>query len=441
MAERPNNTRDKTRALQHKLYLAAKRSPNRRFHALFDRVHRRDVLRRAWLEVCANRGAPGVDAVTIADIEATGVGPFLDQIEVALREGTYRPQPVRRVWIPKPGQPGKQRPLGIASVADRVVQQAIKIVIEPILEADFLPCSYGFRPKRSAHQAVQAKREAVQTGRTWVVDADIEAFFDQLDRDLILECLRERISDRRVLRLIRDILSAGVMDGSVLSDSGQGTPQGGPLSPLIANAVLHRLDRQWTERHRRLGVLVRYADDLCICAPTQERAEAALAALAQILEGLKLKLSESKTRIVGIADGRQGYDFLGFHHRMVPSRRHPRVRYPACWPSDKAMHRARSRIKEITARHRRHAPTGLLVFELNQFLRGWRQYYRYGNSSRHFAKLDRYVKERMALLLSKRHGRRGRGYGMKLIISSGNNLGLERLVGTIEFTRTAHAGR
>jgi RNA-directed DNA polymerase len=441
MADVPNNTVDKTRALQHKLYLAAKRSPDRRFHALFDRVHRRDVLRRAWLEVRANRGAPGVDAVTIADIEASGAGEFLGEIEVALREGSYRPQPVRRVWIPKPGQPGKQRPLGIASVRDRVVQQAVKIVLEPIFEADFLPCSYGFRPKRSAHQALQAMREAVRSGRTWVVDADIEAFFDRLDRDLVLECLRERISDRKVLRLIRAILSAGVLDGSVLSDSGEGTPQGGPLSPLMANAVLHRLDRQWQQRHRRLGVLVRYADDLCVCAPTRDRAEAALAALGQILEGLKLKLSESKTRIVGVADGQKGYDFLGFHHRMVSSRRNPAVRYPACWPSDKAMSRARSTIKEMTGRHRRHVPTGLLVFQLNQFLRGWRQYYRYGNSSRYFAKLDRYVKERMALLLSKRHGRRGRGYGLKLIISSGNNLGLERLVGTIEFKRTAHALR
>jgi RNA-directed DNA polymerase len=209
MTARSNNTLDKTRALQHKLYLAAKRSPNRRFHALFDRVYRNDVLRRAWLEVRANRGAPGVDAITIADIEAAGVEEFLDSLAVRLRDGSYRPQPVRRVWIPKPGKPGKMRPLGIASVADRVVQQAVKIVIEPIVEADFLPCSYGFRPKRSAHDALQAMRDAVRDGRTWVVDADIESFFDRLDRDLVLECLRERISDRRVLKLIRAILSTG----------------------------------------------------------------------------------------------------------------------------------------------------------------------------------------------------------------------------------------
>jgi RNA-directed DNA polymerase len=221
MTARSNNTLDSTRALQHKLYLAAKRSPKRRFHALFDRVHRKDVLRRAWLEVRANQGAPGVDAVTIADIEAAGVEDFLDAVAVSLRDGSYRPQPVRRVWIPKPGKPGKVRPLGIARVADRVVQQALKIVIEPIVEADFLPCSYGFRPKRSAHDALQAMRDAVRAGRTWVVDADIESFFDRLDRDLVLECLRERVSDRRVLKLIRAILSAGVLDGVVLSSPGR----------------------------------------------------------------------------------------------------------------------------------------------------------------------------------------------------------------------------
>jgi group II intron reverse transcriptase/maturase len=183
----PNNTgMNKTRALQRTLYLAAKRSPTRRFHALFDRVWREDVLRRAWVEVHANQGAPGVDGVTIGDIKAAGVGEFLDGLAARLRDGTYRPGPVRRVWIPKPGKP-EMRPLGIANVVDRVVQQALKIVLEPIWEADFLPCSFGFRPKRSAHQALQAMREAIRAGRTWVVDADIDSFFDRLDHDLILE--------------------------------------------------------------------------------------------------------------------------------------------------------------------------------------------------------------------------------------------------------------
>lgn len=438
---RPNNTgMNKTRSLQHKLYLAAKQSPTRRFHALFDRVWREDVLRRAWMEVHANQGAPGVDNVTIEDIKAAGVGEFLDDLAVRLRDGSYRPAPVRRVWIPKPGKP-EMRPLGIANVVDRVVQQALKIVLEPIFEADFLPCSFGFRPQRSAHQALQAMREAVRAGRTWVVDADIDSFFDRLDHDLILECLRERISDRRVLKLIRVLLSTGVLDGGVLSVPVEGTPQGGPLSPLLANVVLHRMDRQWQARFRRLGVLVRYADDEVICCASEDRARAALVALQEILAGLGLQVSPAKTRIVGLASGEEGCDFLGFHHRMMSSRRHPSRRYPACWPSKKAMDRARSRIRELTGRNRCHIPTHLVVADVNYFLRGWQGYFRFGNSSRWFAKLDRYVIERMALLISKRHGRRGRGHGMKHVIMSGNRLGLVKLTGTVTYGRIAHATR
>jgi group II intron reverse transcriptase/maturase len=295
-----NNTgMTKTRALQHTLYRAAKRSPARRFHALFDRVWREDVLWCAWLEVHANQGAPGVDGVTLEEIKAAGVREFLGDLARRLRGGSYRPGPVRRVWIPKPGRPG-MRPLGIANVVDRVVQQALKIVLEPIFEADFLPCSFGFRPKRSAHQALQTMREEVRAGRTWVVDADIDSFFDRLDHDLILECARERVSDRRVLKLIRVFLSAGVLDGVVLSVPVEGAPQGGPLSPLLANVVLHRLDRQWQERYRRLGVLIRYADDEVICCASEDRAQAALVALRDILAELGLQVSTAKTRIVGL---------------------------------------------------------------------------------------------------------------------------------------------
>lgn len=254
-----------------------------------------------------------------------------------------------------------------------MVQSALRIVLEPIFEATFLPCSYGFRPGRDAHRALKAMREAVRAGRTWVVDADIEHFYDRLGHDLALECVRERVSDRRVLRLIRAILRAGVLEGSVLSRPEEGAPQGGPISPLIANVVLHRLDRAWGELpYRRLGVIVRYADDVVVCCPTRERAEAALAALASILQGLGLTLATSKTQIVGMASGERGVDFLGFHHRMIPSRRWPRLRYPARWPSNKAMAQAKARIREITARSRCHDPTHHVVAELNEFLRGWR---------------------------------------------------------------------
>ena len=432
MAERSNNILERTRDLQHKLYQAAKSSPNRRFHALYDRVFRRDVLRSAWLEVRANQGAPGVDAVTIADIEAEGVEDFLDSIEATLRDGTYRPQPVRRVWIPKPGK-AELRPLGVAAIRDRVVQAALKIVLEPIFEADFLPCSFGFRPKKDAHQALHAVREAVREGRVWVVDADIESFFDRLGFGVILDSLRERVSDRRVLGLIRRILGAGVLDGKVLSFPGEGAPQGGPLSPLLANAVLHRLDRAWMERYSRLGVLIRYADDEVICCPTKERAEAALAALSDILAGLGLNLSASKTRVVGVAGGDESFEFLGYHHQMVPTRKRPDRHHLARWPTDKAMTRARSRIREMTGRNRCHVPTEVLVGEINQFLRGWGQYYRFGQSTRCFHAIDEYVVERMTLSLSKRHGRAGRGHGLKHIVLSGNRLGLIRLSGTVVY--------
>lgn len=220
----------------------------------------------------------------------------------------------------------------------------------------------------------------------------------------------------------------------------EGSPQGGPLSPLLANVVLHRLDRAWMAKHRQLGELVRYCDDLCICCPTEEKAEAAQAVLVGILEGLGLELSSAKTRIVGVAAGSEGYDFLGFHHRMVPSRRNPNSRYPACWPAAKAMLRARSRIRELTGRARRHVPTHTVVADLNRFLGGWREYYSYGNSTSCFAKLDEYVVERMALLLSKRHGRRGRGHGMKHVVMSGNRLGLVRLVGSVRYGKAKTVG-
>jgi RNA-directed DNA polymerase len=249
------------------------------------------------------------------------------------------------------------------------------------------------------------------------------------------------VSDRRVLKLIRVFLSDGVLDGAELSVPVEGAPQGGPLSPLLANVVLHRLDRKWQERFRRLGVLVRYADDEVICCPTEDRAHAALAALQEILTELGLQVSAAKTRIVGVAGGEEGFDFLGFHHRMVASRRYPSRRYPACWPSTKAMDQARSRIRELTGRNRCHIPTHVVVVNVNHFLTGWRGYFRFGNSTRWFAKLDRYVVERMALLISKRHGRRGRGHGLKHVIRSGNRIGLVKLSGTVQYGRIAHAVR
>jgi len=274
-----NHTRqDNVRELQVKLYLAAKRSPGRRFHALWDRIHRRDVLQRAWQRVRENRGSAGVDRITIAQIEESGVDAFLDELEAELRQERYRPGPVRRVQIPKPGR-SETRPLGIPAVKDRVLQTAAKIVIEPIFEADFRDCSFGFRPKRSAHDAMEVIRREVMRGRRWVIDADIRGFFDALDQEILMRLVCERISDRRVLKVLRAWLRAGVIDGATLTHPETGTPQGGVISPLLANVYLHALDRAWQDDHGRLGVLVRYADDLVILCRTKAQAEAAMTQL------------------------------------------------------------------------------------------------------------------------------------------------------------------
>jgi RNA-directed DNA polymerase len=420
---------DTVRELQRTLYRAAKADPGRRFHALYDKVHRRDVLERAWELVRANHGAAGIDKQTIADVERYGVTRLLDQLATDLREGGWRPLPARRVFIPKPGRE-ELRPLSIPAVRDRIVQAAAKLVIEPIFEADMLECSFGFRPRRSAHDALQVLVDEAWGGRRWIVESDVANCFEAIPHSQLMSAIEERIVDRNVLKLLRAMLRAGVMEDRAVRRTGAGTPQGGVISPCLCNVYLHRLDRQWTERGA--GVLVRYADDVVVMCRTRAESERALVALREILSELGLTLKDAKTRIVELREGGEGLDFLGFHHRWVrgdtPASRH--LCFLARWPSRQAMRHARERIHELTDRRRLRLPVEEVVQDVNGFLRGWAGYFRYGNSAVAFDKITFHAFVRLAGFIAKRHKRSGR-YGWWAVHQSPDRMGLISLGGTI----------
>jgi RNA-directed DNA polymerase len=366
---------DAVRALQHALYRAAKADPGRRFHALYDKVCRRDVLQRAWGQVRRNNGAPGIDQTTLAQVEEYGVARLLDELEAELRTGSFRPLPSRRVLIPKPGPPaGERRPLSIPVVRDRVVQAAVKIVLEPVFEADFLPCSFGFRPKRAAHDGLQVLLDESFRGNLWVAETDVADCFGAIPHSGLMSAVEERISDRRLLALLRAFLRAGVMEHGSVRRPVTGTAQGGVISPLMCNVYLHRLDRAWRGAY---GTLVRYADDALVMCRSQGQAVAALARLTTLLAELGLEPKAAKTRMVHLTAGGEGVDFLGFHHRLVRSRASRgtgTVTYLARWPSRKAEQHARDRIRFMTMRARLAAPVEQVVQEINLFLRGWTGY-------------------------------------------------------------------
>ena len=421
---------DKVRELQRTLYRAAKAEPGRRFHALHDKVYRSDVLERAWELVRTNRGAAGIDKQTIAEVEEHGVAELLDELAADLKAGRWRPLPARRVFIPKPGRE-ERRPLSIPTVRDRVVQAAVKTVIEPIFEADMLECSFGFRPGRSAHDALQIVVDESWSGRRWVAESDIANCFEAIPHEGLMSAIEERIVDRHVLKLLRAMLRAGVLEDGSVKRSGAGTPQGGVISPVLCNVYLHRLDRQWARRGT--GVLIRYADDLLVMCKTNQEAEDGLVALSTILGELGLELKHAKTRIVHLREGGEGFDFLGFHHRYVrgntPRSRH--FTFLVRWPSRQAMQHALQRVREITARERLLLPVEEIVGDLNRFLAGWAGYFRYGNSAQFFDKISLHAVNRLSIFVANRH-QRDRRFGWWVVArQSPNRLGLIDLNGII----------
>jgi RNA-directed DNA polymerase len=396
--------------LRKKLGQKAKQEPKFRFYSLYDRIYRDDVLRFAATLVLNHNGAAGVDGVTCQDLltlDEPGWNAFFRELHEELRTKRYRPQPVKRVYIPKPD--GRMRPLGIPTVKDRIVQTAALLILEPIFEADFLDCSYGFRPGRNAHQAIDAIHQHISAGFREIYDADLKSYFDTIPHDALIKCLERRIADRSVLKLIRMWLECPIVETdergrTTVTRSTQGTPQGGVISPLLANLYLHWFEKRFYSSDGpgrwANAKLVRYADDFVVLARYQSRQ------LVNWIEGLlegrfQLTVNREKTQLVKLHEPGQSLNFLGFTLRYDRDLFGRDKRYLNIFPSAKAMTRAHDRVRELTGPKRCFVPIREMIDDINRWSKGWSGYFRPGYPRKCFRELNRFM-----LLRSMRHLRR-----------------------------------
>jgi RNA-directed DNA polymerase len=410
--ETPAQIRD----LQRALYRRAKNEPHFRAYAIYDKVHRPDILAHAYARTKATGGAPGPDGVTFEEIETAGRELLLEELREELRTKTYRPGPVRRVYIPKLN--GGERPLGIPNIRDRVVQTAVTLVLEPLFEADFEPDSYGFRPRRAAHDALDAIREAVEAGMYWVIDADVTAYFDTIPHDRLMKTVAQRVVDRAMLALVKRFLEAPVIDdreGGRPHRTRQGTPQGGVISPLLANVYLHLLDRNFRLRVQRgdlQGRLIRYADDFVLLSP--HRPDRTLAWLQQLMGRLGLTLHPEKTRVLDVR--REAFAFLGHTHRWRFQRLYLDV-------TPKALRRIRGELRRKT--RQTWLSLDAMVADLNPYIRGARHYFR-RIRRRTLSHLDGFVNQRLARWWARKHGHRRPAWSLVSQDALRHRHGLER---------------